>query len=508
MAVARMPLIIIVALGAFRLGDIDAAGFGYLLAFYGFGFCSAFWYVIATWRARRPAALLTWAQLLVDLGVVAATVSFTGGPTSFFTFLFVIVILEAGLLLGPAQGFIFASFAVAVMLVQFMMVAPSTDSAYNFLVQALAFFLSASMSGYWNRQVRQMQQFQREILDNLNNGFLITDQNGMITAQNKSGDAILMIPEGSALGLPVQDFLRVEPEGECPVLTALRSQRDFTRYEFHARVGNGHRKLFGLSTSLIHDWRGEVTGVIVSFSDLTEMESMRQELQRQDRLAIVGELAAGLAHEIRNPVAAIRGAVDELQNAANEPAVAQKLSAIALRESDHLNRIVSDFLDFARNPELNRELFDVRDLVKEVVENLQREGGEAHGFTVDVQSPGNECLVSGDKTQIRQVFVNLCRNAVESMGGRETPNGRLAVQVTLGAGHVEIRFDDEGPGIDPDVVARIFEPFYTTKDKGVGMGLAVCQRIITAHDGIIRAVSRESGGTSMRVQLPSAQTGE
>jgi two-component system sensor histidine kinase PilS (NtrC family) len=247
-----------------------------------------------------------------------------------------------------------------------------------------------------------------------------------------------------------------------------------------------------------------MTGIIASFSDLTELEQIRQELKRQDRLSIVGELAAGLAHEIRNPVAAIRGAVDELSTSLEQPVVAEKLVAIALRESDQLNAIVTDFLDFARKPRMRRDVFDVRGLIEEVADFTQRKYADSPEFTVVTEVPREVCPVSGDRSQIRQVFVNLAKNAAEAMNER----GRLLVAASLGPSSVEVRFDDEGPGIEPDKVARIFEPFYTTKDTGVGMGLAICLRIVSAHDGTIRAASREGGGATMSVRLPRAGTEE
>jgi two-component system sensor histidine kinase PilS (NtrC family) len=352
--------------------------------------------------------------------------------------------------------------------------------------------------------LHRLQQFQREILDNMNNGFLIADLNGTIRVVNKAAERILNLSEDEAIGEPVQEILRVASGEECPVITALRSERDFTRYEYAGLVNPGKTMLLGLSTSRIYDWRGRMTGIIASFSDLTELEQIRQELKRQDRLSIVGELAAGLAHEIRNPVAAIRGAVDELSTSLEQPVVAEKLVAIALRESDQLNAIVTDFLDFARKPRMRRDVFDVRGLIEEVADFTQRKYADSPEFTVVTEVPREVCPVSGDRSQIRQVFVNLAKNAAEAMNER----GRLLVAASLGPSSVEVRFDDEGPGIEPDKVARIFEPFYTTKDTGVGMGLAICLRIVSAHDGTIRAASREGGGATMSVRLPRAGTEE
>jgi two-component system sensor histidine kinase PilS (NtrC family) len=515
----RVAVICVIAAGTLSFGEFAASESVYLSGFYFFGLVCSVGYLVVLHQMRYVNSLLTWAQVLVDLGVVAAAVSFTGGLGSLYTFLFVIIVLEAGILLGLMQGFAFATLCTGIMgALVLMRTVPSVELPeagpwynqdrlslwYGYMIQVLAYYLTASISGYWNQQLHRLQQFQREILDNMNNGFLIADLNGTIRVVNKAAERILNLSEDEAIGEPVQEILRVASGEECPVITALRSERDFTRYEYAGLVNPGKTMLLGLSTSRIYDWRGRMTGIIASFSDLTELEQIRQELKRQDRLSIVGELAAGLAHEIRNPVAAIRGAVDELSTSLEQPVVAEKLVAIALRESDQLNAIVTDFLDFARKPRMRRDVFDVRGLIEEVADFTQRKYADSPEFTVVTEVPREVCPVSGDRSQIRQVFVNLAKNAAEAMNER----GRLLVAASLGPSSVEVRFDDEGPGIEPDKVARIFEPFYTTKDTGVGMGLAICLRIVSAHDGTIRAASREGGGATMSVRLPRAGTEE
>ncbi len=506
--VARIAVLALAVAGVYLLEHADISTAHFLLAFYAFGLGASGYLLLRIRRAFPVPQGLIWAQVLVDFAVVAATVSFTGGPASFFTFLFVAIILEAGLYLGVKSGFAFAALASITMAIQAGL-SPAEEAglttlglAYNFLVQCLAFFLTAAMSGFWNMRLHRMQQFQREILDNMNNGFLITDKEGIVVALNKAADTLLEIPKGSAIGHPVQDVLRVDSGEECPVSTAIRSERDFTSYEFHTRTFSGAKKLMGLTTSRISDSRGQLTGIIASFSDLTEMAEMRKELQKQDRLAVVGELAAGLAHEIRNPVAAIRGAVDELRSQVGKEPIADKLTSIAIRESDHLDEILRGFLDFAREPKVQREPIDVRALAEEVRMDCERRFGEnGTAYRFELHAPDDDLMILADRTQLKQVFQNIAHNGIEAMEN----GGRLGISVARNQSTVEVRFDDEGPGIEPDMVARIFEPFYTTKDTGVGMGLAVCHRIITAHDGMIRVSSRESGGTSLSVRLPAAR---
>lgn len=502
--VARIFVLIFAFIGAYFINR--QTPFEYLLGFYGLGFLSSLWYLFCLGRETRLASISTWVQIFIDFGVMVATVNFTGGPGSFFTFLFVLVILEVGLLLGLVQAFVFASLAAGFMLA--LLLFPPADTALpelveqwtRFLVQAMAYFLTAFISGYWNQRVHRMREFQREILDNMSSGFLITDVKGRITAQNRAGHQILALGEGEAIGRPVEEVIRMGEGHECPILTVLRSGKDFTSYEFYGLTATEETKLLGLTTNRLLDARGRLRGLIASFSDLTEMARMREELQRQDRMAVVGELAAGLAHEIRNPVAVIRGAVDELRGNLDSRPMAETLIDMAIKESDHLNNIVSEFLDFARNPTIRRERVDLRDLVENVASLLLRKNSNWPKLAIAVNCPEDGCIVSGDWTRLKQVFVNLSTNAIEAMEGR----GTLTISVLRTDGPLEVRFEDEGCGIPPDRVGRIFELFYTTKESGVGMGLAVCLRIITAHDGDIQAVSREGGGTTMVVRLPAA----
>jgi two-component system sensor histidine kinase PilS (NtrC family) len=512
-----MGMLLVVAIGAQLEVEYHLGGFlWYLLTcIYVAAFVSSIWYLIALRRERSISALLTWTQMLVDVSVVAATISFTGEQESFFTFLLVIVILEAGVLMGLIQGFVFATMASLFMAVLFFRSMAEADLIlahwYNFLIQAIAFFFTAFISGYWNQRISRMRRFQREILDNMSGGFLITDAKGIVIAINKAACSILGLEERNIAGRHVDGVLLPESGAECPVMTALRSEKDFTSYEFYAITGATESSLLGLTTNRIRDAHNRVTNLIASFTDLTEMARMRREMQQQDRMAVIGELSAGLAHEIRNPVAAIRGATDELIHNLDAPGLVERLATIAIRESDHLSEIVSGFLDFARDPSRRHEAFDLRNTASEVKDKLVRKYAKEidNWLTISVFAPKEPCPVMGDPTKMSQVFLNLAQNAVEAMLGHignegVRKHGALDITIKADGNPIEIRFDDEGPGIDPDKVARIFEPFYTEKEKGVGMGLAICMRIVISHNGTIQAAARSGGGTSISVRLPKA----
>jgi two-component system sensor histidine kinase PilS (NtrC family) len=254
-----------------------------------------------------------------------------------------------------------------------------------------------------------------------------------------------------------------------------------------------------MSASVLRDAGAAPDGAIVIFQDLTEIAQMQERLRRSERLGALGQLAAGLAHEVRNPLASLSGAVELLR--ADLPAgdaSARKLTDIVLRETARLNRLVSDFLTYAKpgpgrlEPVALEPLFDeLRQLLASAQElrvelDLQLQSGLA---------------VLGNPDQLRQVFWNLLRNAAEAQP-RDARVGVCAVEA--GGSWVEIAIEDRGDGIPPDALEHIFEPFYTTKARGTGLGLATVHRVIEAHGGRLAVSSKLGEGTTVQVVLPRA----
>lgn len=499
----RTAAILLVAGGAHALVR-DELAYNILIGIYLAAAVCGLSYLYSLRATSHVTAGLTWTQMLLDFSVVAATVSFTGAQESVFVFLLLVVVLEAGVLLGLAQGFLFALGAAVFLLWMSLDSTLSTKTSiehwYSLSLQWVALFCAAFISGYWNLRLSRMKQFQREILDNMNGGFLLVDRNGAVTGANRAACGILGLAEARLRGLPVGRALVPEDGSECPVVTALREGRDFLSYECSVSTPRGGERLLGLSTNHLYDARGRLETLIVSFTDLTEMDRIRKEMLRQARMAYIGEMAAELAHEIRNPVTSIRGAMEELGRGGLPPQTAERLTAITLRESDHLEKVVSGFLDFARNPELRRSSVSFAALAGEMRALFEK---RHPGLRVEVRAEPGEGRIHADPTQMRQLFINLCQNAADAMKGE----GRLDIAVQSRESTVEVRFEDCGPGIPPDKVAQIFEPFYTDKERGVGMGLAVCSRIVTVHDGSIQAATRPGGGAVFVVRLPRAFPG-
>jgi two-component system sensor histidine kinase PilS (NtrC family) len=246
--------------------------------------------------------------------------------------------------------------------------------------------------------------------------------------------------------------------------------------------------------------------VIASFVDLTEIERMRRELRNQDRLAAIGELAAGLAHEIRNPVAAIRGSVEELGRNLDDPPMARSLADIAIRESDQLNQIVTRFLQFARSSTPVKQAFDLRELLEETTVLLRRRAKRARGTDVAYQAGHAPAAVHMDRSQLKQALLNIGNNALEAM----PEGGTLSISLAVcdDTDQARITFRDSGAGIPQDQMERIFEPFFTTRKHGFGMGLAVVQKIISSHGGSVVVSSEQGQGTTVTVNVPLKEAAE
>jgi len=237
-------------------------------------------------------------------------------------------------------------------------------------------------------------------------------------------------------------------------------------------------------------------GLLVTFQDLTEVKTLEEQLKRTDRLAAVGRLASGLAHEIRNPLASISGSIQMLREDDGLGEENRRLMEIVLKEVDRLNLLLGDFLNFARPAPLQPATVDLAVMLNELVE-LLRAGGQLRGVTL-VQHYPVQAPVEIDRQKMRQALWDLLLNAVEAA----KPSGTVRIAVNLLDG--EIAIEDSGPGLDDKVRERIFEPFFTTKEKGTGLGLANVYANIAAHGGRVSAEASSLGGARFVIDLPEA----
>jgi len=351
-------------------------------------------------------------------------------------------------------------------------------------------------------------------------GLLTTDTEGRITTFNPEAERITGRSAAEARGCDVEEML---PGARAAVIDRASGEGRHARTRMPFRDGRGAEIHLGVAAYILREQGGAPTGHVVIFQDVTDVVAMEDDLRRSERLAAVGELSAGIAHEIRNPLAAISGCIQILRRPGLEkPAAAesQRLMDIVLRETDRLNRLITEFLHYARPRPPELDSVPVRHCVDEVIEML--EASLPPGVELEVDVPA-ELGVRADPSQLRQVLWNLALNGCQAM----PDGGRLRVEAEPARGGssqepsaadrneqeeqkdawVEITVRDQGGGIPREAMEQLFEPFFTTKAEGTGLGLATVHRIVQEHGGDVRVESAAGQGTSFRVRLPGVELG-
>lgn len=482
-------------------------------------------------RIRRP---LRFAGLNIatDIGIVTMLVQFSGGSDSPFGFLYVVVAFYGALLFerkgalitaglgGLAHGAILlagASGDAPIGTVVFTAWALNAGAVAG--VALLGSFLASELrrTGEALRQrtsdLAELANLHERTVESLMSGLLTTDREGCVTSFNPEAERITGRSVAEALG---GDVDAVIPGLRELMENDLRSGTGSGRARMTYSRGPGEQIHLGLGAYILRDETGGPSGHVVIFQDVTGVVAMEEELRRSERLAAAGELSASIAHEIRNPLAAISGSIQLLQRKAGgleEGEASRRLMDIVLRETDRLNALITDFLEYARPGPLKLESVELAAVVEEMLEVFQ--AALPPGVTVAVHVPAG-LYVRGDNGQLRQILWNLALNGVQAMpdGGvlRVTASavGSSAPQEpgdgdrNEGEGDewVEVTVQDEGMGIPQERLDQVFAPFFTTKAEGTGLGLPTVHRSVAEHGGSLRLESTEGSGTIVRVRLP------
>lgn len=340
------------------------------------------------------------------------------------------------------------------------------------LVGTLSVKLTRSVKGMLEREVRQGRALEAEramLLDELDAGTLDADLDGRVLAVNTVLERIV----GDVVGLPLEDVL----PGEGATWEVVVDVDDTLQYLLcsrHPRIGGG---------------------TLVLAQDVTHLREMEAVVARDERLAAVGKLAAGLAHEIRNPLASLSGSIQLMRDEDADP-----LHDIALREVHHLDQLVEEFLDTARPPRLHVSPTALGDVISDVVASFRNDPRYNGKTDVEMDIETGMDPIPADRDRVRQVVWNLLLNAAQAMPDR----GSIMIAVRQRADHVDVRITDTGVGIPPEQLGRIFDPFFTTRSGGTGLGLANVDRIVRAHGGYVSVYSKPGQGTSFMLCFPLA----
>ena len=390
---------------------------------------------------------------------------------------------------------------------------PAAQLVYNLVVHLVGFYGVAILTSYLARDAARSEERLRrkqldlsylqglygDVIQSMSSGLVITDLDGTILDLNRAGEEILRRSEAEIAGSHFErtgiltrdqwEQYIVESEG-----ATIRSEGECLR-------GDGTVSHLGFTLTHLTDPGGARQGYILLFQDLSDWKALQEQLQTQDRMAAIGQMAAGLAHEVGNPLAAISGSVQMLADGLRGDFSRSKLVEIILKESQRLDRTVKAFLQFAKPTERNLARFDIAAMLAEGIELLRNSGDvrPQHSIEAEIQPPS--VMIFADFDQVRQIFWNLVRNALQAMpaGGRLTIVGRIE------SGYYRMQFRDTGIGMTEEERARLFHPFKSFFDGGTGLGMAIVYRIVEEHGGKIRVDSEPHRGSRITVDLPFSQ---
>jgi two-component system, NtrC family, sensor histidine kinase PilS len=463
-------------------------------------------------------------QLAIDLVIASVLIHATGGAESAYTFFFPLAIIGAAtvryrrgaIAVAAAGGLLF----LAVSVLGWWEVIPALrgqpfrpgDLTSIELARAVALnlaaivgvgFLAVNLGGQLERTSATLESqrsaaadlltLHGDIVRSLTSGLITVGCDDVVLTANRAACEILGVTAVDAVGAPLADVL---PGLEAP-LSTIAPNGALQRAELHVERG-GRELMLGASVSPLTNHRHETLGRVVHFQDLTELKQMEEHMKQAERLAVIGSLAAGVAHEIRNPLASISGSIELLRKAPQADDDSRSLMEIVTREIDRLNGLISELLDYTNPRPLKPAQFDLAELVRDTL----RVFGQDRGFSsveVSLQEEDGSVELSADPEKIRQVLWNLLRNAAEaaSQGG-----GHVTVRLRGREEGVELEIADDGPGIPKENLGRVFDPFFTSKSSGSGLGLATVHNVVAGHGGRIRVESEPGQGAKFVTYLP------
>jgi two-component system sensor histidine kinase PilS (NtrC family) len=461
---------------------------------------------------------IAWLIALLDVTLVTAVVAATGGGRSIFTFLYVMLVTASCVTLSRTGGLTIAAVASAlytalvfgrtVFPLTWLFEAPHETTALEivtmfanagtFLVVAIVAGGLAERFQTQSRTLRDLRAIKDLVFESVGTGLIALDRAGTITTFNRAAATISGVSATAAIGRPWHTVF-----GDLVALPEIEAQlaaepAGFSRHEaLLTRPGGGTVPIRLTFWELKAGDEGEPLGVICACEDLSPIRAMEERLRQADRLATLGRMSANIAHEIRNPLASLTGAIEVLAGSGPAGEVRERLAQIILKESARLNEILRGFLEYARPAPLARARVNVIEPIDEILVLLEHRAAAGTLKIGREFPPALDWMV--DPQQFRQAVWNLCLNAVEAM----PDGGELRVAVGVVGGRLEVRVMDTGEGITRDDLAHVFEPFFSTKSDGNGLGLAFVHRVLQDHGGEVRVESAPGAGSVFTLRFPA-----
>jgi len=490
-------------------------------------------------KRLKDLRLFGYVQLFLDVVFVTALVFVTGGIESTLSFLYILTIINAAIMLYRRGGMLIASassilYGSLLDLQYFGIIQPlsprtpalTTYTAgyyfYTVLMNISAFYIVAFLSSYLAEELRrssvklqakqydldQLELLNRNIVQSINTGLITLDNHLRVTYLNRAAESISGFSHQEMEGREIGEIF---PE-IVPFLRSRQSARPDSRLvkpernEFRFKRRDGATLHLGFSQSVLKDPHGREFGLILIFQDLTELRRMEEQVRRMDRLAVVGELAAGIAHEIKNPLASLSGSIQVLRDELDLEPVHRRLMDIVLREAERLNALVYEFLLFSKPTRPVEISVDVNQVINDTLVVLQNSPEMPKNIEIH-KACADDLRVRVDPQQLQQVIWNLMLNAVQEMKG----GGILSIATAIHIGpdgaaarkkFAQVSISDTGPGIAPENQGKIFDPFFTSKETGTGLGLTIVHRIVENYNGKIFLRTDPQTGTTFILHFP------
>lgn len=476
-------------------------------SFYGIAFAGLLIHLLPLFRLDSffEKKKLVFVTFVIDVALISSMMISSGLNQTLFLFLYLVTIILAGLVFQSRGALLIAALTSIGYTVASWFGPEIKAMAFLFMLilNNISFFAVAGLAGYLSDQLNlfaekiEAQNLSLRVIRRLNEMIVETIPSALFTV-DAGGQILQYNPGASRLfrndGLEGARLFEMVPElsSRIPDLSKLQFGE---KHEISWKYGEDTHLL---SVNILPQMSDlEIATYLVVIEDLTEVRKLEFAVRQSEKMAAVGQLAAGIAHEIRNPLAGISGSV-ELLSGNFQTDDDKKLARIILKEIDRLNRLISEFLDYAKPEKPPGEIVDLNSVLKEVVENARNSIPQK--IEIETQFPG-PCEIMGHKDKLKQAFLNIVINGLQAMD--QTPNALLKISSVVEQGQAVIRIRDNGCGMKPETKKRIFEPFHTTKPRGTGLGLAITHKILESHSARIFVESEEGLGTEFVLSFPA-----
>jgi two-component system, NtrC family, sensor histidine kinase PilS len=479
-------------------------------------------YLVA-WLSRKHRMLQLSIQIGVDLILATLLVANTRGIESPFVFFYLLIIIYCSLTLGRNGGMVgaalssilYAGTAIVMRLSLFGVDAPKMDATFavfRISTHALGFWAVAYLGTYLHQRLQaiegelkekidsltQLQRLTEHIVNSIRSGLITTDLSGRVAVFNAAAKELTGRDPKEIIEKPVQTIVG-EKFWNLILDANLLQKAKPLRHEEWISLPGGAKRFLGFSASPLIDHNQQLLGYIISFQDLTEIIHLEEEVRLKERMAAIGRMAAGIAHEIRNPLTAMRGSVEVLRLHANLPEKDDRLLQILIRESDRLNKFIEDFLNFARPRTFAKHWIDLVPVLRDSVTLLRNSSEIRDKYSVNLDIEAQAIRIFGSADQLNQVFWNLAQNAVRAM----PEGGDLNISIRKTSIDIgQVVFQDNGIGMSPEEKEQIFQPFHSGFAGGLGLGLSITFQIMEDHQGEIIFETEKGKGTKVSLNFP------